>query len=100
MSLLRSNPEVLILSLLDSVEILTMEQAVELLPELSWVDVFRAIDALSRCGTIILRRRGFDYEVARRPRIEASLTSQSAAAGSSSCESTRHLDPVLDLTWP
>jgi hypothetical protein len=75
MSLLRSNPEVLILSLLDSVETVTMEQAVELLPELSWVDVFRAVDALIRRGTIVLRRRGFNYEVARRPCIEASLTS-------------------------
>jgi len=88
MPLLRCDPEVLILSLLNSVEILTMEQVVELLPELSWVDVFRAVDALSRRGTIILRRRGFDYEVARRPRVEASLTSQSMAAESSSCEST------------
>ena len=76
MPLLRSNPEVLILRLLNSVEILTMEQAVELLPELSWVDVFRAVDALSRRGTITLRRRGFDYEVATRPRVETSLIIQ------------------------
>jgi hypothetical protein len=87
MPLLRSDPEVLILSLLGSVETVTMEQAVELLPELSRVDVFRAVDALSRRGTIILRRRGFDYELARRPRVEALLTSRSMAAGSSSCES-------------
>jgi len=40
MPLLRSAPEVLILSLLNSVEILTMEQAVELLPELSWATCF------------------------------------------------------------
>lgn len=79
----RSDPEVLILGLLNSVEMLTMEQA-----ELSWVDVFRAVDALSRRGTILLRRRGFDYEVARRPRVETSLTIESTAAGSSSIEST------------
>lgn len=54
MPLLRSDPKVLILSLLNSVETLTMEQAVERLPELSWDDVFRAVDALSRRGTIIL----------------------------------------------
>ena len=88
MPFLRSDPEVLILSLLNSVEILTMEQAVELLPELSWVDVFRAVDALRQRGTIILRRRGFDHEVARRPRVDAPLTSRSMAVGSSSCEST------------
>ncbi len=88
MPLLCSDPEILILSLLNSVETLTMEQAVERLPELSWDDVFRAVDALSRRGTIILRRRGFGYEVARRPRLEPSLTSQSTAAGSTSCKST------------
>ena len=83
MPLLRSNPKVLILSLLRHSLWSGWSSFY-----LSWVDVFRAVDALSRRGTIILRRRGFDYEVARRPRVEASLTSQSTAAGSSSCECT------------
>lgn len=82
------NPEVLVLNLLGTVKTVTIEQAVELLPELSWIDVFRAVDALSRRGTIILRRRGFNYEVARPPHVEPSLTSQSTAAESSSWEST------------
>lgn len=81
-------PEVLVLDLLGTAKTVTIEQAVELLPELSWIDVFRAVDALSRRGTIILRRRGFTYEVTRQRRVESSLTSQSIAARTSSCEST------------
>ncbi len=42
---------------------LTLEQVVTLLPELSWNQVFRSIDELSRRGEIVLLRRGFDYEV-------------------------------------
>lgn len=83
---LHSDPEVLILRLLSSIETLSLEQAVELLPELSWSDVFRAVDALSRRGTIILRCRGFNYEVTRLSAVEPSLTSQSTARGSS-CKS-------------
>ncbi|MBS0171127.1 MAG: hypothetical protein JSR62_12295 [Nitrospira sp.] len=44
---------------------LTLEQAVTLLPELSWNQVFKKIDELSRHGKIILLRRGFDYEIER-----------------------------------
>lgn len=59
----RSDPEVLILSLLSSVETLSMERVVECLPELSWSEVFRAVDTLNRRGAITLRRRGFEYEL-------------------------------------
>ena len=44
---------------------LTLEQVVNLLPELSWNQVFKTIDELSRHGKIILLRRGFDYEIER-----------------------------------
>lgn len=44
---------------------LTLEQVVALLPELSWNQVFKTVDELSRRGKIILLRRGFDYEVER-----------------------------------
>ncbi|MCW5799244.1 MAG: hypothetical protein LZF60_80486 [Nitrospira sp.] len=54
-----------ILELLQVRKSLTLEQAVALLPELSWNQVFKTIDELSRHGKIILLRRGFDYEIAR-----------------------------------
>ena len=63
--------EFLILELLRVRKSLTLEQVVTLLPELSWNQVFRTIDELSRRGEIILLRRGFQYEVewasARKP---------------------------------
>lgn len=60
---LRSDPEALILSLLSSVQTLSMERVVECLPELSWSEVFHAVDTLSHRGAIILRCRGFEYEL-------------------------------------
>jgi hypothetical protein len=57
------NCEFLILDLLHMRRSLTLEQVVTLLPELSWNQVFRTVDELSRRGEIILLRRGFDYEV-------------------------------------
>lgn len=54
-----------ILELLHVKRSLTLEQAVTLLPELSWNQVFKTIDELSRHGKIILLRRGFDYEIER-----------------------------------
>ena len=63
--------EFLILELLRVRKSLTLEQVITLLPELSWNQVFRTIDELSRRGEIILLRRGFQYEVewasARKP---------------------------------
>ena len=38
---------------------------VTLLPELSWNQVFKTVDELSRRGEIILFRRGFEYEIER-----------------------------------
>ncbi len=59
--------ECLILDLLCLRKSLTLEQVVTLLPELSWNQVFKTVDELSRRGEIILLRRGFDYEVERIP---------------------------------
>lgn len=55
--------ECLIADLLRARRSLTLEQVVSLLPELSWNQVFRTIDDLSRRGEIVLLRRGYDYEV-------------------------------------
>ncbi len=57
--------ECLILDLLGVRKSLTLEQVVGLLPELSWNQVFKTVDELSRRGEIILLRRGFDYEIER-----------------------------------
>ncbi|MCI1278770.1 MAG: hypothetical protein LKG23_07285 [Nitrospira sp.] len=57
--------EGLILDLLDLRKSLTLEQVVTLLPELSWNQVFKTVDELSRRGEIILLRRGFEYEIER-----------------------------------
>ena len=55
--------EVLILHLLRTRKSLRLEQIVILLPELSWNQVFKTVDELSRRGKIVLLRRGFEYEV-------------------------------------
>ena len=62
-----SSCEELVLSVLRASGPLTIEQATAKLPELSWNELFRAVDALSRRGAIILRRRGFEYELRSRP---------------------------------
>ncbi|ULA68976.1 MAG: hypothetical protein LZF62_380165 [Nitrospira sp.] len=54
-----------LLELLQVRKSLTLEQVVTLLPELSWNQVFKTVDELSRRGNIILLRRGFDYEIER-----------------------------------
>ena len=41
---------------------LTFEEIIDKLPELSWNQVFLAVDTLSRRGEIILSRRGFEYQ--------------------------------------
>ena len=54
-----------ILELVQMRKSLTLGQVVTLLPELSWNQVFKTIDELSRRGKIILLRRGVDYEIER-----------------------------------
>jgi hypothetical protein len=63
MSRHHSRREELVLGVLRSSGSLTIEQATAKLPELSWNELFHAVDALSRRGMIILRRRGFEYEL-------------------------------------
>ncbi len=55
--------ELLILHLLRTRKSLRLEQIVILLPELSWNQVFKTVDELSRREKIVLLRRGFEYEV-------------------------------------
>lgn len=66
--------EYLILDLVGMRQSLTLEQVVTLLPELSWNQVFKTVDELSRRGEIVLLRRGFNYEVERVPSRARALT--------------------------
>ena len=40
---------------------LTIEELVARLPQLSWSQLFLAVDVMSRAGDVILRREGFTY---------------------------------------
>ncbi len=42
----------------------SLEELVGCLPELSWSELFQAVDHLSRRGAIQMHRRGFDYLLA------------------------------------
>jgi hypothetical protein len=63
--MLRRNLEVegMLINVLERIHTATLEQIVELLPQLSWNEVFHAVDSLSRRGGITLIRRGFAYDV-------------------------------------
>jgi hypothetical protein len=59
--------EDLVLHLIESSSTpLTLDEVTTRLPQLSWNQVFLAIDSLSRREGIILRRRGYEYEVSAR----------------------------------
>lgn len=45
---------------------MTMSDMIERVPELSWSELFTAIDRLSRSGSLILSRRGFEYQLRAR----------------------------------
>lgn len=61
-------PEQLILTVLHETDVITLDRLVAQLPELTWNQVFQAVDALSRRGVILLRRRGYQYEARVGPR--------------------------------
>jgi two-component SAPR family response regulator len=56
-----SRSEDLVLKALQINEALSLEQIAERVPDLNWNDLFQAVDALSRRGDLILRRKGFAY---------------------------------------
>jgi hypothetical protein len=65
--------EALVLDVLFMADIRSMDELIQKLPELSWNELFLAVDRLSRRGAISLQRRGFDYDL--------SLSHMAAAAG-------------------
>ena len=56
-----STPESRLLDLLREGEPYTVEEVLEEAPEFTWVQLFVAMDSLSRNGMIELRREGFIY---------------------------------------
>ncbi|SLM49653.1 protein of unknown function [Nitrospira japonica] len=60
-----SLPEDLILDRLQDGRRFTIEEMLVQVPELSWAQLFLAMDILSRRGDVELRRRGFTYTLKR-----------------------------------
>lgn len=58
-----SQQETLLLQALRSEGSLTMEQVAARFPQLSWGELFLAVDRLSRSGELVIRRRGYDYDL-------------------------------------
>lgn len=58
-----SRSEDLVLQALQINEAVSLEQITERVPDLSWNDLFHAVDRLSRRGDLVLQRRGFAYYV-------------------------------------
>ena len=55
--------EAAVLDLLRRKRSIRLENVVDLLPQMSWNQVFQCVDSLSRRGEIILLRHGFEYEI-------------------------------------
>ncbi|MEW6247745.1 MAG: hypothetical protein AB1555_13695 [Nitrospirota bacterium] len=68
MDLQTATTETLVITIVERERTLRLDQIVARLPELSWSQVFRAVDSLSRRGAIRVTRRGFDYELSPVPR--------------------------------
>ena len=58
-----STPESDLLDLLRDGRSYTVEEVLEEAPELSWAQLFIAMDKLSRSGMVELRREGFTYRL-------------------------------------
>ena len=56
-----STPESRLLDLLRDGKPYTVEEVLEVAPEFTWVQLFVAMDSLSRTGMVELRREGFIY---------------------------------------
>ncbi len=67
MDLQAATTETLVMTVLERERTLRLDQLADRLPELSWSQVFGAVDSLSRRGAIRLRRRGFEYELSSVP---------------------------------
>jgi hypothetical protein len=70
-------PEAMVLAELGSGDAVTVDQLMVRVPQLTFGELFLALDALSRRGEVLMRRCGFEYEVSA-PKL--SSTSSTAAS--------------------
>lgn len=73
-------PDQLILDRLGEDRRFTVEEILDQVPELSWAQLFFAIDSLSRRGDVELRRQEFTYTVRR---VSSSMNGMGGADGES-----------------
>ena len=71
-------PEQLILNRVREDRRFTFEEILDLVPELSWAQMFSAMDILSRRGEVELRRQKFTYTVRR---VKSSMNERGGADG-------------------
>lgn len=57
------SPEAVILTRLDQTAPLSFDELAARVPQLTWNQVFQAVDGLARSGVIHLRRNRFQYEL-------------------------------------
>ena len=73
-------PQELVLHRLEDGREHTVEELIELTPGMSWAQLFIAMDNLSRCGSVELRRRGFTYWLRKaEPPVEGAERTDAAA---------------------
>jgi hypothetical protein len=69
--------ETMVLSELVSVTTMTIDQLMVRLPQFTWPELFCALDAMSRRGDILMRRRGFEYELSVPGQYDRALADRS-----------------------
>ena len=74
------NTQQLLLQLLEDHQEHSIDELIETASEISWGQLFSAMDSLSRCGSIELRRQGFTYWLRKaEPRVEGGGSADAAA---------------------
>lgn len=58
-----ASPETVIMSHLSRHPSVTLDDLIEHVPQLTWNQIFHAVDGLTRAGTVVARRIRFQYEL-------------------------------------
>lgn len=61
-----SSTEVAILTHVTKSSPVSLDDLIQLTPQFTWNQIFQAVDGMTRAGTILLRRRHFQYELLNR----------------------------------
>ena len=73
-------PQEQLLRLLEDGQSYSVEELVARAPHISWAQLFNAMDQLSRCGSVEIRRHGFTYVVRKaEPSLEGSGRADASA---------------------